>query len=144
MQQALVAVAAIRLSAGCVALASVGEELVDGVHDYLEKLMVGKGPKAEDIAELDVFFKMCVKRMENFCTVDIYDTAVGAKGKLFAAPPANVKKLVGLGAVRFIFKTCVTRFEDKKAQPLTAHDLKPLKTFSWMLSPVQVAQVSQE
>ena len=61
----------IRNAKRCVALGGAGDKIVDGVYEYLEGLMCGKGPKAYEVDQLDSFFKVAVKRIENFCTSDV-------------------------------------------------------------------------
>ena len=131
------AVTAIRLSSRVVALGAVGDDIVDGVFDLLEKLCAGKGPTAAEVEKLDDYFKLCVKRLENFYFLDIADDSVAPKAKMFAKASAVTKTVIGAEAVQVLYKTMVARFENPKGDTPNVYDLKPLKTYSWILSSVQ-------
>ena len=111
-----------------------GFDVCDGLYQMVSKLAIGKGPKAEEVCEYDGFWLQVVKSFEQYITCDVSHPGKVDKSKLsFAAKPV-VQTLVGKPAVQHIFEEKHNQFTNEKAPNPNVLDLKPLKTFSWLLS----------
>ncbi len=103
---------------------------VDGVIAMLVQLADGVAPREQDILAFSDLFKLVLKRCEDFCEIDV--PVEVDKGQLAFAR----RKLRGAEAVKFIFNE-VQQLMEAGGSTVDLTTLRPLKTFSWLLSAPQ-------
>jgi hypothetical protein len=88
---------------------------------------------------MDEFFKLLVKRMENFysfTTGGVFGTS-GFKKML----TTEATTLTGSSALLAKYDSVSAMFEQNEAAAVTMADLQPLKTYGWVFSEVQAEQI---
>ena len=94
----------------------------------LNGLAEGLGPSPKQLLIYSSFYKLCLKRMENFVMVDVKAPEPKKKG-LFSAPRERV---FGSAAMRLIFGDMQKDLHDGVQK--TIGDYQIFRTFDWMLT----------
>ena len=118
----------------CVALEKWATQLTEGVSNMVVRLSHGRGPKFAEVAEMDDWWKLVVKRME-FFFVHLVAAAPAKTGKLDFLLP-KTERLVGRPAIDACFLEILHQYEADPAS-VSLPKLKPLKQYSWMLTEKQ-------
>ena len=113
---------------------SQADKIIDGVLSLLRQLQDGVSPDDKEIARYDNFFKLVLKRAENFCTALAVPTEHAAKaGTKKVARSAEVL-LFGLPALEYKVEQLLKATVDDAPQQLLAQ-AKETRAFEWLLSP---------
>ncbi len=102
---------------------------VDGILALLGGIQDGVGPTARQLQVYSSFFKMCLKKMENFVTTTV-ETHLSSKQGQLTLP--SKKQLFGLKALQAIMdrtKEDIAAGETKKLK-----DFQVFRTFDWVLT----------
>ena len=137
----LLLVAKIRNTPRVQMLGKSGEDVCDAVHEFLVKLASGKGPKTQHVDEFDAFFLLVLKACEFYCTTTVVKPGAGCA--MFSKNAHTITTLYGKQACLHIYAEVLAKFENEKAPNPTVHDLKPFKTFGWLLSEQQRDRVTR-
>ena len=142
--KAMVAMSRVRNSDAVRAIGDKGEELCDGVYEMMSQLGVGKGPKTADIAQYNSFWLSVLKGLEYFYYIDVSSKTASSIGKLFAAPIITNKRLEGKEAILHLYTESLKKYENVKGEHrLTLLEIKPLKTYGWLLSQEQREEITK-
>ena len=105
---------------------------VSGVISLVRGLMENVGPSDEFVNNCSPFYKLCVKRMENFVVTAVPNGKI-SQGKLrFDKEPSMIS---GRKALCYLFDKFQTDYEKGVKKELV--DMQPFRTFGWALSPPQ-------
>ena len=107
--------------------AAVGE--IEGIIGLISQLAEAIAPKEKDIERFSEWYKLILKRCEYFHSGDF---TIQEPGKL-----PFVKMLRGPEAIRRTFVETSQKILDNAAQ-VTLESLRPLRTFSWVLSSAEM------
>jgi hypothetical protein len=137
----LVALEKIKSSALCYSGGSTLEGEISGVISLVKGLMEQNPPSDAYLQSCTLFFKACLKMMENFITVERRVCAPVEKGKLaFAAP--KVELLFGKKALTYMFEDFEAKFT-KGLKNVSLKEVAVFRTFHWALTGAQKKRLQQ-
>ena len=113
---------------------SAADKIIEGVLSLLRQLQDGVSPDDREIARYDNFFKLVLKRAENFCTALAAPTEHAAKSGAKKAARKSEVLLFGLPALEYkVDQLLQASPEDAPHQLLV--QAKETRAFEWLLSP---------
>ena len=119
-------------------MGSACDQEVKGVYDIVHGLSIGIGAKRKEFEAMSGYFQQVLKRCEGFYSLEVdVDDGVAGQKKLFP----RKKVVFGSVALRTLYESMEEKFAKGEDKSVTLPTLQPLKTYSWVFSEEESAQI---